>query len=319
MAAGSQNKSLSMERKTKWGVIYCPKEGSARTHKRWKKICAYMQEQGIQFDFVQSEGAGSVERLAGMLTENGYATIVIVGGDAALNHALNGIMHAQRPGGRLPVLGVVPNGFGNDFAKYWKLEADDYKKTVDSLMRRRTRKIDVGTADVETAGGRETYYFLNGLNVGLTASVVNVRRKARGLRGWLNAAYLYAVARVLLHRMDFKMDFRLNADRRRQRYVAFCAGSSRSYGLTPSAVPYNGQLDITAVAYPQIKQLFVGLWLLFTGRFLRCRDIRIWRTQHVSFSNPEHAPVSLDGRVLRTKVESMEIGIQPECLEFMIP
>ena len=127
------------------------------------------------------------------------------------------------------------------------------------------------------------------------------------------------VAKVLLHRMDFKMDFRLNADRRRQRYVAFCAGSSRCYGLTPSAVPYNGRLDITAVAYPHIKQLFVGLRLLFAGRFLRCRDIRIWRTRHVSFSNPEHAPVSLDGRMLRTKVESMEIGIRPECLEFMIP
>lgn len=308
-----------MERKTKWGVLYCPKEGSAKTHKRWKKICAYMHEQGIQFDFVQSEGAGSVERLAGMLTENGYATIVVVGGDAALNHALNGIMHAQRPDGPLPALGVVPNGFGNDFAKYWKLDEDDYKKTVGSLMLHRTRKIDVGTAAVCTDEGRKTYYFLNGLNVGLTASVINVRRKARGLRGLLNAGYLYGLGKVLLHRMDFKMDFRLNADHRQQRYVAFCAGSSRSYGLTPSAVPYNGQLDITAVAYPQVKQLFVGLYLLFAGRFLRCRDVCIWRTRHVSFSNPEHAPVSLDGRMLRAKVKSMEIGILPECLEFIIP
>ena len=44
------------------------------------------------YDFVQSEGPKSVERLAAMLASNGYTTIVIVGGDAALNRALNGVL-----------------------------------------------------------------------------------------------------------------------------------------------------------------------------------------------------------------------------------
>ena len=38
----------------------------------------------MQFDFVQSESQGSVERLASMLTQNGYRTIIVIGGDAAL-------------------------------------------------------------------------------------------------------------------------------------------------------------------------------------------------------------------------------------------
>mgnify|MGYP002772255685 CR=1 FL=1 len=75
-----------------WGIIYCPKEGSAHTQKRWKKIRQYLEEKGVNFDYVQSEGAGSVERLAAMMTRTGYATIIIVGGDSALNHAICGIM-----------------------------------------------------------------------------------------------------------------------------------------------------------------------------------------------------------------------------------
>ena len=64
-----------------WAVIYCPKEGSTRTHKRWDKIRRYLLAQGIAFDYVQSEGAGSVERLAAMMTRAGYRTILVVGGD----------------------------------------------------------------------------------------------------------------------------------------------------------------------------------------------------------------------------------------------
>lgn len=44
-----------------------------------------MDSKGVSYDYVQSEGFGSVERLAGILANNGYRTIVIVGGDGALN------------------------------------------------------------------------------------------------------------------------------------------------------------------------------------------------------------------------------------------
>ena len=77
---------------TRWGVIYNPKAGSRKAQKRWRDIRAYMESKNVQFDYVQSEGFGSVERLARTLANNGYQTIVIVGGDGALNDAVNGIM-----------------------------------------------------------------------------------------------------------------------------------------------------------------------------------------------------------------------------------
>ena len=77
----------------KWGVIYNPKAGTRKVQKRWKAIKAYMDSRGVEYDYVQSEGFGSVERLAGILANNGYRTIVVVGGDGALNDAVNGIMH----------------------------------------------------------------------------------------------------------------------------------------------------------------------------------------------------------------------------------
>jgi len=71
----------------KWGVIYNPKAGTRKVQKRWKEIKEYMDSKGVNYDYVQSEGFGSVERLAKILANNGYRTIVIVGGDGALNDA----------------------------------------------------------------------------------------------------------------------------------------------------------------------------------------------------------------------------------------
>ena len=74
----------------KLGVIYNPKAGTRKVQKRWKEIKEYMDSKGVPYDYVQSEGFGSVERLAGILANNGYRTIVVVGGDGALNDVING-------------------------------------------------------------------------------------------------------------------------------------------------------------------------------------------------------------------------------------
>ena len=133
---------MSVEPK-KWGVIYNPKAGTRKVKKRWKEIKEYMDSKGVDYDYVQSEGFGSVERLAKILANNGYRTIVIVGGDGALNDAINGIMLSDAEDKENIALGKIPNGIGNDFAKYWGLSTE-YKPAVDCIINHRLKKIDVG-------------------------------------------------------------------------------------------------------------------------------------------------------------------------------
>ena len=124
------------------GVIYNPKAGTRKVQKRWKEIKEYMDSKGVNYDYVQSEGFGSVERLAKILANNGYRTIVIVGGDGALNDAINGIMLSDAEDKENIALGMIPNGIGNDFAKYWGLSTE-YKPAVDCIINHRLKKIDV--------------------------------------------------------------------------------------------------------------------------------------------------------------------------------
>lgn len=310
-----------------WGIIYCPTEGSK---KNWMRIQNYLDEKQVKYDFVQSEGAGSVERLAALLTKNGYRTIIVVGGDAAVNYALNGMINTPSPTGSLPALGIIPNGYINDFAKYWNFERKNYKNTIDRLIKNRRRRIDVGVATALSAEQQGTtehpsenaekpvQYFINCLNIGAVASIVNIKRKTRRFFVISIISYLFSAILLLFQRMSFKLEFSTPGEFFSSRAMTLCVGSAHGFGQTPSAVPYNGQLDISLVTTPPITQLFHGLWLLFSGRFLSHKGIRVWRTRQIEFHTLNNAPISLDGRMMHKKVDHLKVEIMEEALEFLI-
>jgi hypothetical protein len=45
----------------RWGIIYNPKAGTRKVQKRWKEIKEYIESKNVAFDYVQSEGFGTVE------------------------------------------------------------------------------------------------------------------------------------------------------------------------------------------------------------------------------------------------------------------
>lgn len=304
---------------THWGVIYCPKEGSRKTRKRWENIKRYLETRNVSFDYIQSEGYGSVVRLAAMMVANGYRTIVIVGGDAALNDALNGIMQQGWNALADVTLGIIPNGLGNDFARFWGFDEKNYKQTIDWLLQRRVRLVDVGVCKYVCEEKRGVSYFLDCVNVGLVASIMSIRRKTRSFWGVAMLSYLSSAFLLLFQRMEYKMRISVNEDELQKKIMTVCVGSAHGYGQTPNAVPYNGLLDVSIVSHPELRQLIEGLWLLFSGRFLNYKNVKSYRTRAVRFGALGKAKVSLDGRVMRDQVDSIEISIQQEKLNLIIP
>ena len=189
----------------RWGIIYNPKAGSRKTQKKWNKIRDYMESRGVLFDYLQSEGYGSVERLARMLANNGYRTIVVVGGDGAINDAVNGIMTSSVENKDKIALGIIPNGFGNDFSSYWGLDDDNYKEAIDCIIERRLRKIDVGRVGYTDKDVCGTRYFINAMYIGLGARLVWISNGTRRFWGRQWISYLSSMFLLLFERMLHRM------------------------------------------------------------------------------------------------------------------
>ncbi len=303
----------------RWGIIYNPKAGSRKAQKRWKEIRDYMELRNVKFDYVQSEGFGSVERLARTLANNGYRTIVVVGGDGAINDAINGIMYSDVEHKNEIAFGIIPNGIGNDFAKYWGLDSNDYRRAVDVLINRRLRKIDVGVFCYYDGETHKTRYFLNAVYMGLGARIVRITNETRRFWGIPLVSYLSSLFLVAFERKLYRMHLKVNDEHIRGRIMAVAVGSARGYGLTPSAVPYNGWLDVSVVYRPELRELISGLWMLQQGRLLNHKTVKPYRTRRVKVLRAQNAEVSLDGRLWLDRHFPIDITIAQEALTLIIP
>lgn len=301
----------------KWGVIYNPKAGTRKVQKRWKAIKDYMDSRGVDYDYVQSEGFGSVERLAGILANNGYRTIVVVGGDGALNDAINGIMASKAPDKRQIALGIIPNGIGNDFAKYWEMSSD-YKEAVECLILHRTRRVDVGTCQYFDGKEHVTRYFLNAINIGLGARIVKITDQCKRFWGVKYLSWFMALLSIIFERKLYRTHLKINGEHIRGRIMTVCIGSACGYGQCPSAVPYNGWLDVSVIYRPELLQLWSGLWMLIQGRILNHKVVMPYRTQHVKVLRAQNAAVDLDGRLLDRHFP-LEVGVMHEAIQLIIP
>ena len=299
-------------------IIYNPKAASRKTQKRWNEIRDYMESRKVVFDYVQSEGFGSVERLARTLANNGYRTIVVVGGDGAINDAVNGIMSSSAEDKENIALGIIPNGIGNDFAKYWGLDEDNYKQAVDWVINRRLRKIDVGCCNFFDGEQHTNRYFINAIYIGLGARIVQISDGTRRFWGIRELSFAASMFLLLFERKLYRMHLRVNDEHIRGRIMTVCVGSARGYGLTPSAVPYNGWLDVSVIYRPELLQLLSGLRMLLKGRILNHKMVKPYRTRKVKILRAQNASVSLDGRILDRHFP-LEVSIMPEAITLIIP
>lgn len=314
-------KMKNTELNIRWGILYCPKSGiMTSAAKRWEKIERCLKEEGIDYDFVQSESTGSVDRLVKMLINNGYKTIVIVGGDSALNDAVNCLMQVDSQQRQDIALGIIPNGMMNDFAHFWDFNEGEVEQTVKWLKQRRVRKIDLGCIRYKNKEGEACHrYFLNCVNIGLVATIMNLRRQARRYFVSRTISFLFSFILMIFQRLEYKMHLKINTDEVKRKVMTVCVGNARGYGQTPNAVPYNGLLDVSVVYHPEMMQLFEGIYLFVRGKFLNHRSVHPYRTRRVDVLEANHALVSVDGRLIKTPVGPFTISVEQEVINFIIP
>lgn len=305
---------------TRWGILYCPKHSATGSKKRWNKIESCLREHGIDFDFVQSEKQEGVVRLVNMMINNGYKTIIIVGGDSALNDAANCLMAVDKETRDSIALGLIPNGLMNDFAHYWNFKESEIEQTVKWLKERRVRKIDLGCVRYKNAKGENCHrYFLNCVNIGLISAIMNLRRQTRRLFGSRTLSFVCSLALMVFQRLDYKMHLKINSDVIKRKVMTVCIGNASGYGQTPNAVPYNGLLDVSVVYHPEMTQLIEGIYLLITGKFLNHHSVHPYRTNEVVVNEAVRAMVSVDGRLMKTPVGPFKVTVEQEVINFLIP
>ena len=95
-------------------------------------------------------------------------------------------------------------------------------------------------------------------------------------------------------------------------------GNSRGYGMTPSAVPYNGWLDVSAIRMPKFFGILEGLAMLVRRRILNFKLVEPFRTTDIVIEDLGGAGIGIDGRPFKPTFP-LHVTVEPEMLNLIIP
>ncbi len=113
--------------------------------------------------------------LASKFTDRYTDVLLAAGGDGTVHQVVNGILRGRENDTKLPTVGVIPIGSGNDFARGAGL-----KGNVDQILEKlscfKTRPVDVGVIEFcpSPHGGskKDLAYFINVADIGMGPEVV---------------------------------------------------------------------------------------------------------------------------------------------------
>ncbi len=300
--------------------IYCPFHSPyENSNKRREKIESLLKQYEIEYDLVQSEEQQSVSRLVSMMINNGYENIVIIGGDGALNDAVNCLMKVERQVRERISLGVIPNGVVNDFAAFWGFSRNNIEQAVKSIKKHRIRTVDVGCIRyMDKKNEQCNRYFLNCINIGLLARIQDLKQNTRKALFSRKLSYTVSMLLLLFQRMVYKIQYTINGNEEEHHIMTCCIGSAWGYHQTPSAVPYNGMLDVTIIRQSGLTQVINGLYLFLRGKILNHRRVRLYRTKQVEIKSSKSLPVSVDGHSIEVGNAPLRIDIKEEEINFII-
>jgi diacylglycerol kinase family enzyme len=141
-----------------------------------------MTENKADFDYHFTKDMDHALQLSRNANQEGYKTIVAVGGDGTINAVVNGFYNNEGQRISDAKFGVIYTGTSPDFNRSYNIPLT-VDQAVDSIIKQKIREIPVGMITFEAANGSESpgvRYFVCCTNIGLGAALA--RKANSGIR-----------------------------------------------------------------------------------------------------------------------------------------
>lgn len=266
-------------------------------------------------EIVEAASPGDVERAAAAALEEGVELVVAAGGDGTVNQVAAGLLPGLPPGadalpgrserappGDRPVLGVIPLGTANDFARSLGVP-EDPAEAVRTLLEAEIRNLDVvrveGPAEEGAGAGRRRSRVMLNAAVGGVAGKVGERVDAERKRRWGALAYLRTAAEELPELPTYSLRAELDGEEVAMDVHHVIVANGRRTGgdlpVAPEAFLDDGVADVILIPVMDVPEMLSLAPAILTGRHLEGNRIRWRRVRAASFTADPPLPFSLDG------------------------
>lgn len=279
---------------------------SLRKDRFYKKILPLLRDV-CNPDVFETQSRNDAVQLAAKAVARRYDYVLAAGGDGTIHQVVNGMLRDYQPPMKLPVLGIIPLGGGNDFARTLGVSAEP-KSLARALRQRQTTTIDVGEVHYHSRPPgktdektRQKRYFVNVADVGMGPEVV---RKVMASGRALGPAVAYYQS-ILSTFFTYKpVELSAVADRWQWRRPmrTFAVANGRYYGnglcIAPDARPDDGEFDVFACGNVSVLDFILKSIPLKRGKKISHPEITYLKATSVELTSEENLIIEADGEIL---------------------
>jgi YegS/Rv2252/BmrU family lipid kinase len=262
-------------------LIVNPHAGGGRAAKSLPVVEAALRARGITFAVQRTTSIEHARALAREAREAG-AVAAAMGGDGLMG-AVAGELQ-----GTDGVLGVIPGGRGNDWARKLGI-TEDPEAAVEVLASGRTRTVDVATADGHT--------YLGIASAGIDSDCQDIANATRLPLGGL--VYVYGTLISLARWKPANWTVTLDGEERSFTGYSVAVCNSGVFGggmqLVPDASIEDGMLDVVLTGDAPKREYLGGLGKVFKGTHTDQPSFTLLRAREVTFSADRPFTAYADG------------------------
>ena len=278
--------------------IVNPNARSGLGKKVWKELENILKEKNVTYQVYFTKYQKHATQITSQITSDDKEHIIVaLGGDGTVNEVVNGIVDLDKT-----ILGYIPIGSSNDFARGLKLPTDPREALENILNQTHLLSMNIGELSYKNKKRR----FAVSSGIGFDADICH-EAVVSHVKAFLNKLKLGKLTYVCiaLHRLfvikpcsvTVTMDYKKTVTFPGTYFVAVMNNKFEGGGVKfcPKAKPYDDKLDImVAAGVPKLKVLALIPLALF-GWHTFFKGVYIYSCEHVAIQAENAMPVHTDG------------------------
>lgn len=292
-------------------LIVNPVAGSSKAVKKWpeieKRLTKVLGEFATEFT-KQAKHATSITRHA---IQQGYETIIAVGGDGTINEVVNGFFANKKQINPEASLGIISMGTGGDLVRTLKIPKS-IENSATKIKTHKTRKCDLGLMKCLGLNGEPvTRYFINIADAGFGGTLTNLSNRSTKVFG-ATAAYLIALLKTLFVHETTPVEIKVDDSFSKEQIIRSVVIANGQYfgggmWIAPKAKTDDGLFDISILGDLTRGEVLANIHKLYNGTMAEHEKVQTLQGRKVSLNSESEILIETDGELPGKLPASFEI------------
>lgn len=281
-------------------IFFNPFSAGGRTGKAQQEVMRIFEKYfGKDYTFSYTEKQPGDKHLMDKFLDNGYESIIAVGGDGTIHHVVNQLFQKEEYTKKIK-LGIISSGTGKGFAESLSLP-ESIEKQISRIKNGEAYFTDIGKIEYNLNKNTVTRYFVNEFQLGIGGEVVKrVNQEQKRFNGRL-AIPFGTISSILLY-PNQSLSIKINGESVESTFtgaiIANGAFTGGGMNIAPFAKLNDGLLDVILIKGQNAFERLLNFSKIYSGRYINSKKILYKQSKEIFIDSKENIPMEADGELL---------------------